>query len=165
MSNLDKVAMYSQLDIRWYRETIGKTHFTIGDYGCTLTSVCKLIFDLTGLNITPKKAAKIFTYNHRGEIFWYSIPKALEELGYKISFDGRFQGRPSHKNLTEYGANPDKGMLIQLYQPQYRYPYHWVLLKNNTVLRLPWISVFDPIPGKIVRKLKWRVVGYALFSV
>lgn len=164
-AHLDKRAMYSQLDIRWYREAIGETNFLIGDYGCTLTSICKMIFNLTKLNITPREAAKIFRYNHRGEIYWHSIPKALDEIGYKIKFEGRFFGRPSHKNLTKYGADPEKGMLLQIYQPQYKYPYHWVLLKNNTILRLPFVSVFDPIPGKIVKKAKWKIVGYALFSI
>lgn len=162
---LDEKAMYSQLDKRWSRETLGNTIYTIGKYGCTITATCKMLYEMLGVNITPVDAAKNFKFDHIGRLYWESIEMYMKELGYKVKCTKRAEGKPSHNLRTEYATDPSKGMLIELYQPQYQWPYHWVWLKNNTVLRLPWVTVFDPIPGKIVKKFNWNISGYALFEV
>ena len=164
MSNYSK-AMFSQLDPNWKNVKMGYSNLTVGSYGCTITSICQMIYDLFKIMVTPKWAAENFSFDEDGKLYWGSVKIALEKLGYKIDFKGRFYNKPSHQLRTEVANNPDKGMLIELYTPEYKWPRHWVYLKNNTILLKPWIQVFDPVPGYYVAKPKWKMIGYAVYEV
>jgi hypothetical protein len=144
---MDDQAIFSQLDSRWGRETLGQTPYTIKSWGCTITSIARINFLLNNEVIEPGKLAKTLLFNNQGMLYWSS----LDRINLRAA---RKYGTPSKKVLEEHSEK----MIIEL-----RYnPRHWVTLEG--VNDSGEIKVMDPLKGDFVVKNINEISGYALLE-
>ncbi len=150
--------MLRQDDARW-GELFIVPPYTIRDWGCTITSLCRLHFAINGKRATPADMVQKLEFNNSGMLIWASLGK----IGLQAT---RHKRKPTHEELTQHtlpdpraeGGFSEKGMLLEL---DYLID-HWVSLEKNSVL--PWVLVMDPLRGHIVRKLKWDIMGFSIIE-
>jgi hypothetical protein len=151
---LDSKAIFSQRDSRWNRKRLGNTPYTIDDWGCTITAICRIAFNLTGKIYHPNELAEILSFDGLGRLYWSSLSKISLRAN-------RRTGKPTFETMTKYQnkeSGQNLGMIIELnYNPR-----HWVALEKNWVL--PVMTVSDPIKGYIRKKWKSEIAGYALIE-
>lgn len=139
---------YRQVDEQWSRDTLGKTNYTIGRWGCTITCICMLWTRFYKDDFLPSRAAKQFKFTNDGRLYWSSDFSGMK-------FIRRGYGDPAKELMKEY-VSKEKGMIIEVNYT------HWVVLYYNGFLG-PYI--LDPLDGKMKRLYKhYRPTGYALFS-
>jgi len=154
MNNRDNLGLFSQLDPRWRRQALGNTIYTIRDWGCTVCSICMMIFYLFKEVFLPSEAAKLFQFTKDGKVYWGSVKYR------DLKFKGRYYKRPSSKKMAEYTNDPKKAMLVEV---NYN---HWVLLRKWTIPQRWWWMCGEPYayPARFRKRSKWSITGYAMFE-
>lgn len=61
---------YKQTDSRWASKKIGSTNYTIGQIGCTTTSIAMAESYRTGTAVYPDKMASRLSYSASGALYW-----------------------------------------------------------------------------------------------
>lgn len=145
------MVILSQRDPRWASETLGKTNFTIGRWGCTITSISMYLSWLNKWK-TPGELAKLFLFTKDGLLIWASLPKAGIKLVRRFyAYDkALIDGGLKHKSA---------GVLLQVEN------YHWVLAVGKT-----WTGdykIADPWTGTVIAlKSRYRYIsGGAIIDV
>jgi hypothetical protein len=150
--------MLRQGDPRWGRHMIVHP-YTIREWGCTITSLCRLHFAINGKRATPLDIAAKLKFTDEGKLIWSS----LEAIGLKAC---RHFRKPTSDELTKHAlrnAKPEggfakSGMLLEL---DYAID-HWVALESNSIMGS--VLVMDPLKGLIVRKPKKDMMGFAVIQ-
>jgi len=66
----------------WASDKMGQTTDTLGDYGCTVSSVANAISNVTGTEISPKilneNLGKVSGYTNRGWLIWSKVSQATQ---------------------------------------------------------------------------------------
>jgi len=153
--NRDKIGLFSQLDKRWSRLTLGNTIYTIKEWGCTITSICMIIFYLFGDIFLPSTASKLFKFTKDGKLYWGSVK-------YKnLKFVGRYYGKPKQSILNEYILDPKKAMIVEVNYS------HWVFMKSWTIPNKWFFLCGEPykLPARFRKRTKWSITGYSLFKI
>ena len=115
---------------------------------------------LSGLVIRPDKMEELLQFDKEGRLIWSSVVRAAKEMGLTLKFNGRVRGvGPGVARLNEYCRDKKKFMLLELNQ----IPRHWVTAEKLWVP--PYVSSFDPIPGRIRQKPLWKITGFAMFEL
>lgn len=142
----------SQLDHEWANLHIGNTSFTLGRWGCTITSICMLDSSFYPQYITPPEAAKQWSFNDQGCILW-------TKCNFKgFIFEWRGYGYDK-KRIKEYAMDSDKGVILEVNNS------HWVAVESwNVASDKPAIN--DPFGGVHYNLIpaKYKITGFALFS-
>jgi peptidoglycan hydrolase CwlO-like protein len=68
---------YSQRDSSWAKDTIGPTSYTMGQYGCAITSVA-MVLRYHGIKIDPGLLVRQVNFDNRGCIYWPSYFQGVE---------------------------------------------------------------------------------------
>lgn len=145
---MDNQAIFNQRDPRWNRVALGSSFYLINDWGCTVTSMSRVTFNLTGTIFKPDQLAKIFQFNGEGKLIWASTQK----VGVKAT---RLYSKPTLSRLKEF----TKKMLLELnYAPR-----HWVALEE--VIDSNTVKVMDPLKGDFVTKKISEICGYATLEL
>lgn len=131
----DSQAIFSQRDTRWARQKIGRSVITIGGYGCTLTSVCRSLFLLTGKLLNPSQMEDSLLFTSDGLLIWSSF----EKVGLKAILGW---GKPK-----EF----EKGMILALDYRASTGIMHWVTF-DSLGPDGKTVKVMDPWVGEIVSK-------------
>lgn len=143
--------MLSQLDPKWAHKTIGRTHFTLGRWGCTITSLCMILDKMhPGIGLMPDEAALKWTFNNRAEIIWRASD--FEQMKFlKRGYGGGVDGVFEHMNSEDYGV------ILEVNHS------HWVAVSR---LVDGQIEIHDPLLGDIYLGIpqQYAVSGYALFE-
>lgn len=142
----------SQRDPRWAAEKIGDSPYTVGRYGCTLTSV-SMASDYFRCYKDPKWMARNLSYTKDGLILWQSIGKNL-----CFEFLWRFYTF-NQKVIDRALKDPDQVCLLQVQN------YHWVV----AVRKVPFTSTYviaDPWTGTTSTTLRYnnQVTGGAVLK-
>lgn len=133
----------SQRDPRWIAVKIGKSPYTIGQYGCTLTCV-SMASDYYNEYKNPEWMAKNLSYTLDGRILWQSIAK---KTGFKFLW--RFYTFDK-STIAEAIKNPKKVCLLNVDRG-----YHWVLaikaipLTNSYIVANPWTGKSEIYSGVV----------------
>ena len=144
----------SQRDDRWKYKTIGDSMITIGEYGCTITSISMGANILAGHEVlTPNIAAVDFTFNPRGEIVW--ALSNFEKFG--IKFVRRGYGY-NKSRVEEYALSRGKMVILEV-----NHRAHWLVVVGIDQGKL---TIIDPIDGRFYSAIpsKYKITGYALFE-
>ncbi len=144
--------LYSQIDPRWGRTTIGYTPFRIEKWGCTLTSLCMLLTKFyPELVYLPSEAAKEWVYDEQAKIVWTKskfpgIKFVYRDFGYNKS------------KVVEFATNSGKGVLLEVNGN------HWVAVEG---MENGKYIICDPLDGKIYHGLpsKYQITGSARFEM
>lgn len=152
---LDNNCIFSQRDPRWNRIPISNTALLLNDWGCTITALCRIIFRLTGKRYFPDKLATLLEFNSQGRVIWSS----LKNVGLKAYRYGDFRhvSQPTSKHLSAISVSEDSAMLLEINNHS-----HWVAFEKNSIY--PFLTVSDPLRGKIVKKLRSSISGYAVLT-
>lgn len=143
---------FSQADPRWRSLKLGKTPFTIGRWGCTVTAICMIFSKFHKKSeLTPDKGASLFSFDKEGRILW-----AKSNFGMKWEWRG--YGFDKAK-IEEYTKDRYKAAIVEVDG------YHWCAVWQ-------WLPVvgpvlFDPIDGTVLWNWKKRykeITGYSLFK-
>jgi len=156
VDNLTPIRMQrlSQRNPIWAAHKIGKTKFTIGKLGCTITSICMIHSKFYRNYIKPHEAAGEWKFDSRGRIFWTSS-----------DFTGmtfRWRGYANDKEvISEYANDPKKGVIVEV---GYK---HWIAVGPKSILGLQryydsWDGTWFYKGG--LKKKYGRITGYALFE-
>ena len=145
-----------QRDARWADAKLGHSDLTIGNYGCTITSLTMLYNLVTSRNLNP------FDVNERlkanggfvgAKLLWSGINRALPEL--KFTWRGynyqnlRVAQYVYFKNLAVMvQVNPGKALAVL---------EHWCLY-------LGYQRMADPWDGKIKSTATYPATGYTLID-
>jgi hypothetical protein len=129
---MPKMEILKQGDNRWNRFTIGKTKFTLGRWGCTITSLCMMLSKFTLAYPMPDAAAKQWKFDSSGRIIWKTTDFQF----------AKFIWRYAYNNVTaieKYGNDPNKGVIVEVDN------YHWCCV-NRVVGGKP--VLYDPLTGE-----------------
>lgn len=140
----------SQINPTWAHKTIGLTNHTLGRWGCTITSLCMLLSKFhPWMNLKPDEAAKLWTFNDRGEIIW-------SRSAFKgMTFIKRGYGN-NHTEIVSYAQEEDYGVILEVNHS------HWIAVKETNGIDL---AIHDPIDGSVYKEVpgKYYISGYAVF--
>jgi len=79
---LPDAAAFRQDAADWADDKMGQTADTLGDYGCTVTSVANAISNVTGAPVSPKqlneKLGQVGGYTSRGWLIWSKVAEATD---------------------------------------------------------------------------------------
>jgi len=143
----DTKAIFFQTDRRWSGVKLGNSGLTIGGYGCTITSICRILFLLTGVVYTPAEISKKLSFTNDGLLYWDSV----QNVGLKAT---RVKGNPTMDILSKNAGK----MIIELaYQPR-----HWVAVESIGTFRS--IKVMDPLKGDFSSKSQSEISGYTILE-
>ncbi len=152
-------SLYRQKDFRWTNVKLGFSLYTIGGFGCTITSICNLLSSL-GVTVTPPqlndrlKSVNGYAPDRTGQrclVIWSKVIFLFPQLK---SF-----WRGYNYDNTAVLASIKKGMpaLVEVQLGAYR---HWVLFVGDKLMVDPLRS----IPRKQESTGKYPVLtGYCLF--
>ena len=151
---------YSQLSPLYSRTTIGKTQYTIKNWGCTICSLCTMLSDMfTDSEITPTGGAKLWRFTSNAKVWWNSIAKT------KIVFIGRYFHAPSNNTASEYINDKDKGMVLEINNGT-----HWVYPIKWGYRWFPYFFASDPNTynwqtgqARVMVFKKSTITGHALY--
>lgn len=150
--NVDPI---SQRDERWGHKTIGKTKFTLYDFGCTISSICMALHKLRGYGASPADAGKFWQFDSQGRILWT-----------KTEFKGgAFVWRgytPDIDKMKEYANSYDKAVIVNV-DAFGKIGGHWLYVESINDGR---IQVIDPLRGTRHDDIPphYQLRGYALFK-
>lgn len=114
--------LFSQNNPNWKNTKIGSSNLTVGNYGCTLTSLCTLA-SYFGETLTPGFVAlNKFLFTSDGLIIWTQIDKLFT----KVNFFMRCRYF-NEKAINLYLENPDTAVLLNVDRG-----YHWVAALKKT---------------------------------
>lgn len=120
----------SQRDTRWANEKLGFSDTTIGDYGCTITSIANIL-DLTPTQVNERlKSVNGFL---RNLVIWGKLPEAFPQI----------------KSATRYWsydndiALSNLPVLVEVSGAKLNNPNgkHWVVFIGNKQMVDPWTGV------------------------
>ena len=138
-----------QVDGRWSNFTLGKTNYSIGRWGCTVTSICMLQSRMNKETaLYPDEAAEKWKFTDDGLLYWSS------DFG-SLDFVGRYSDIPDKETLKEW-MTKEKGIILEVNYT------HWVVGYYNG-----WFGLYciDPLDGKKkLLKNHYEITGYALFN-
>lgn len=146
------VTPISQVDPRWANVRIGNSAATLGEFGCTITSICMVIEKLRGYAANPANAARHWAFNLRGEIIW------RQTQFHGIKFVDRIGG-PDIIRIRQFANDPKKGAIAEVNNGA-----HWVYVDEAHIDGD--LSIIDPIDGKYYESMpsKYRLTGAAVFE-
>jgi len=143
----DSKAIFNQQDRRWSGLKLGNSGLTIGGYGCTITSLCRMVFLMTGMIYTPAQIVKKLSFTNDGLLYWESI----KNVGLKAT---RVKGNPTMDILSKNAGK----MIIELnYNPR-----HWVTVESIGTFGA--IKVMDPLKGDFSSKSQSEISGYTMLE-
>jgi hypothetical protein len=152
-------SLYRQKDIRWTWTRLGFSSYTIGGFGCTITSICNLL-SVVGVTITPPQlngrlmAVNGYAPDRTGQrclVIWSKVVSLFPQL--------KSVWRGYNYDNTAVLASIKKGMpaLVEVQLGAYR---HWVLFVGDKLMVDPLRSVLK----KQEFTSKYPVLtGYCLF--
>jgi len=153
---MTEVLPLSQLDSRWRSAKIGGTPYTIGGFGCTITSLCMCLHKLRGFQARPDDGGKFWVFNNNAEILWTQVKfKGAEFVwrGYSADLN----------KVKEYANSDDKAAIIRVLYGKKLDKVHWVYLEkvDGSIMH-----IIDPLGGKRYAGLpaKYKFSGYALLK-
>ncbi len=123
-----------QDDSKWDKVTIGNTPYTVGRWGCLITSLSMLTF-WYGKYINPGELAKKLEFNSNGEILWRSINEACP-----FDFVYRYYNRDIDK-IKNIIYSADNSCVIRVPYGKY---YHWLTAVSSDEAG---VVAADPIDG------------------
>jgi len=148
---MPKMEILKQGDGRWNRITLGKTKFTLGRWGCTITSLCMMLSKFTLAFPYPDGAAKQWKFDSSGRIIW----------GKSDFVYAKFIGRYTSYNplsIEKYANDPSKGVVVEVDH------YHWCCVNR-------WENgkpvLYDPLIGDELldyKKRYKRITKFVLFD-
>lgn len=77
----------AQRDSRWAKKTMGDSNSTIGDYGCTISSISSLGFWACD-DKTPDWCADNFRFTANGSLYWDSVTNADINMDFVYRYYG-----------------------------------------------------------------------------
>lgn len=98
--------LLSQKDVRWGHLTLGKSPYTVYQYGCTTTCIA-MFSDWYKEYKDPGTLAKSLTYTNTGLLYWSSIAKVFKT----ITFKWRFYSHDKNLILTALKSKNDTVLL------------------------------------------------------
>jgi hypothetical protein len=147
--------MYSQLDTKWRDETLGSKG-TIGEYGCTITSLANL-FSLHGHNLNPsqvnQRLKEVSGYANGNLIIWSKINQAFPFSEFE------WRGYSYENDRVTRAISENKGCLVEVDGKAIGGTgKHWVLFLGNK-------ECFDPWTGKVRPTSDFVLTGYSAIAV
>lgn len=144
------VKRYKQNDPEWATMYLGNTKYTMGRWGCLVTSITNLHTRFhRDSTLIPPDGAKTWKFTDDGLLIWSTDFPGME-------FVKRGYGFPP-REFFEENSTKEKGLVVQVDN------YHWCMLHHYGALG-PWL--IDPLSGKLA-PLRWlpykTITGYALF--
>jgi hypothetical protein len=153
-------SFYRQKDIRWANYRLGFSTYTIGGFGCTITSLCNLLSSL-GVTVTPPqlndrlKAVNGFAPDKTGMkclVIWSKVVELFPQLK---SF---WRGYNYDNNAVLAGIKSGVPVLVEVQLGAYR---HWILFVGDKLMVDPLRSFFK----KHESTSKYAVLtGYCVFT-
>ncbi len=144
----------SQRDPKWDDTKIGKTKFTVGALGCTITSACMVHSKFYPKDfIKPNEAAAIWDFTSQALLKWTSDFDGMEFIkrgyGYNV------------QDIKEFATKENCGVIVQVENGT-----HWCAVSSwNHIFNRPILH--DPWTGEVLwfwtRKYR-NITGYALFK-
>jgi hypothetical protein len=148
---------YSQSDKRWAKEKLGFSNLTIGNYGCTVTSIANWL-KFFGIDVTPQavndrlRAVNGFandSFGNKALVIWTKLPKAFPT----IKFIWRNYIYDNLK-VSWYVYVKRIPVLVECRVKNFR---HWVLFIGNR-------KMVDPLIGGERSTSTWPLTGYTLLE-
>ncbi|MFA6790408.1 MAG: C39 family peptidase [Parcubacteria group bacterium] len=148
-----KFIFLSQQDPRWAKEKIGKSHSTIGGYGCTITSI-SMLSSWYGKYKSPYWMATNLDFTDRGLVLWNSMNK----LDLNMRFVWRYSGNNEAK-IKEILFSKDNSVIAEV-----NYGKHWVVIIGYSNRK--GFLIADPFYGdKVYLKDRYlNITGFAEFT-
>lgn len=140
----------SQRDKRWSDAKIGKTDFTIGKLGCTITSICMLFTKFYRKELMPSEVSRVWSFDAQARLLWT-----------KTKFDGMkfiWRGYDFDKaEIIKYASAKNQGVIVEVDKS------HWCAVRfiigGLIVLADPWYGDTLWYWGTRYK----NITGYALF--
>lgn len=139
---------FSQRDSRWANVPLGFGTGTIGQYGCTMTSLTMLL-NSKGANLTPLQVNQIMKDKggFSGNLVWWSkLPQCFPQLtkvGVPVAYDNT-----QVKNLIDKGYP----VIVNVDGSPIGAPDHWVLFVGDQTMLDPWDGKGKPTSSYKVKK-------------
>lgn len=127
---------YAQNNPKWASKNIDSVPYTIGRWGCTVSSIANGRLAISGVEMNPKDVSDRLQFTQYGLVKWTSLPA----LGLQMEKRLLWWDVPEAKKALK---DKNKFCLIELNSN------HWGLLWST----FPFIRILDPIGAK-VRTLK-----------
>lgn len=151
INQVNMITPLSQRDSRWANVKIGKSNVTVGEKGCTITSICMALEKLRGYAANPGDAAYFWKFTADGKIIWN---------------DSHFEGAKfiwrgydaDWSKISEFVMDENKAAIVAVNNST-----HWLFVEGFTD---GTIEIIDPIDGQRYEGLpdKYKICGYALFE-
>jgi hypothetical protein len=145
--------MYSQRDPQWKSLLLGHGTGTIGQYGCTLSSLATLLHARL-LQTNPKllndrfKQTGVFGGATKNLIIWSNLEKAYPQFEFVTRKYGN-DLRGIQETVAREGAT-----LVEVDGTPIGAPKHWVLSTENGLID-PW-----PVPAKLLPHSAYTITGW-----
>jgi hypothetical protein len=154
------MTLYSQRDSRWGNQKLGYGDTTIGNFGCTITSLAQLLL-INGHNETPAtvneklKVNNGFVGTNKNLLVWTAIEKAFDAKHIKRGYT--YNNNEVLNAIAQYG-----GCMVEVDGTRIGTPTHWVLYIGNQKMIDPWTGVekatnYYPAKGYSVVSVQKRV--------
>lgn len=140
----------SQLDPTWSGKNIGTTTYTIGRYGCTLTSICMIGSKFFNDYYLPDMAAQKYTFTSDAMILW-------SQTDYNgLTFIKRGYGY-NKAEIIEAAKSDTRGVILEVNSS------HWVAVESTDGQN---VSIIDPLHAVKYQDVedRYTVTGYAIFE-
>lgn len=149
------VPVFSQRDKRWSNKKLGFSNKTIGNYGCTITSLASLLSYVYNEKFYPDrvnddlKSVGAFV----GALVWWSkVEKAYPRLKWiKRAYNY------NNKDVAWSVYVKKTPVLVEVNGAKIGAPRHWVLFVGSQKMADPWV-------GKIESTSKYPTTGFSLFK-
>lgn len=151
-STLGKLIFLKQGDSSWGNVTIGNTSYTLGKFGCLITSISMLTY-WYGKYITPDKLAKSLSFTQQGELYWNSIDEVCP-----FTFVYRYY-RYDKTKLLQILTSKDNAAVVRV---PYAGASHWLVLIGYNYRG--WKCI-DPLRGDVCYASRYgNINGFAEVS-
>lgn len=149
------VPVYSQRDKRWANKKLGFSNKTIGNYGCTITSLASLLSHVYNEKFYPDrvnddlKGVGAFV---GALVLWSKVEKAYPRL--------RWIKRAYNYNNAEVAWSvyvKKVPVLVEVNGAKIGAPRHWVLFVGGRQAMDPWF-------GRMTSTGTYPTTGYSLFK-
>lgn len=162
--------LYSQRDPKWAAVKMGKTQFTVGRYGCTITDLSMLSTYFASIHFgvanDPEFYAKALSFTAEGYLIWESLPKVSAMHLMKRFRKEEMSNLNMNKLILTALINPKTAALVQVNGN------HWVLATGtvkdaNGNIKTGEYQIADPWFGDRSTTARYgnKITGGAIISV
>jgi hypothetical protein len=148
--------LFSQRDTKWKYDKMGKSGFTIGGYGCTITCLASLLcyfgYDETPKTVNQKLSSNGGYYKNTALVVWSAIPKIWGRLKYiKRAYNY------NNVEVAWYIYAKKIPVMVEVNAWKIGAARHWCLYLGDRYMLDPWT-------GKGVSTSTYPQTGYTLYS-